>query len=216
MLWHVYQRSLKSSKLDKVYIATDDELIRQACDGLGLNVLMTRKDHSTGTDRVAECLSQVQADYYVNIQGDEPMTNPDSIDAVVGALVDCRDERIVASNAYTPIGEPSDAINTDVVKVVLAVDETALAYSRLTIPYPKGDQPTYLRQLGLYGFRKEGLRLFADHVPGPAERAEEVEMLRFLEYGYKVLMVKVLDQGISVDTSADLARVRDLMADDNP
>lgn len=212
MMWHVYQQSLKSAVLDDVCVATDDDRIKQACDALGLNVLMTQEGHPTGTDRVAECLSYIAADYYVNIQGDEPMVSPHSINAVAKALTECKDEQVMASNAYTLIHHPADALDTNVVKVVMAADDTAMAYSRQPIPYPKGRHPKYFRQLGLYCFREAGLRFFAGHLPGLVEQAEQVEMLRFLEYGSKVLMVQVEDQGIAVDTKADLERARVLMA----
>ena len=212
-MWYVYRQASKSSMLDEVFIATDDEHIKQACHELELNVIMTRDDHSTGTNRVAEAAAGMNADYYVNIQGDEPMMSPEAINAVIKALVDSRDGKIAASNAYTPIDSPVDAVNTNVVKVALAADSTAMIYSRQPIPYPKGRRPQYLRQLGLYAFRKGSLEFFADQNPGPLEGAEEVEMLRFLEHGYKVLMVQVADDGIAVDTVADLEHARALMAD---
>jgi 3-deoxy-manno-octulosonate cytidylyltransferase (CMP-KDO synthetase) len=212
MMWHVYQQASKARSLSKVYIATDDERIADACRSLGLSVVMTRPDHVTGTDRVAECVQQVDAEYYVNIQGDEPMIDPAAIDAVTLALKSCSDPQVMATNAYVPIAAPCDAVDTNIVKVLLARDSSALAYSRLPIPYPKGGQVTYLRQLGLYAFRKSGLLLFSEHVPGPVEDAEGVEMLRFLEHGYRVKMVEVADESVSVDTETDLNRVRALMA----
>lgn len=212
MMWHVYQRARAAQSLDAVYIATDDERISSACKDLDIPVLMTHPGHSTGTDRVAECVRLVDAEFYVNIQGDEPMIAPDSIDAVALAILNSRDAEVMASNAYVAITEPSDAVDTNIVKVLLATNGTALAYSRLPVPFPKGEAVTYLRQLGLYGFRKSGLTLFAEHQPGAVERAEGVEMLRFLENGYRVKMVEVQEESISVDTEADLMRVRALMA----
>lgn len=212
MMWHVYQQAAKARSLSAVYIATDDDRIADSCKSLGLNVLMTRSDHSTGTDRVAECANFLSAEFYVNIQGDEPMIDPEAIDAVAEAIRDCVDPQVMASNAYVPITSPCDAVDTNIVKVLLAKDSSALAYSRLPIPYPKGGAVTYLRQLGLYAFRKSGLLLFAEHTPGPVEDAEGVEMLRFLEHGYRVRMVEVHDESIPVDTESDLARVRAMMA----
>lgn len=215
-MWYVYQQASKSSMLDEVFIATDDNRIKQRCHELELKVIMTRDDHSTGTDRVAEAASRIDADYYVNIQGDEPMISSEAINAVIEALVDSGDGKIAASNAYTLIDSPVDAVSTNVVKVALAADSTAMIYSRQPIPYPKGRRSQYLRQLGLYAFRKRSLEFFADQNPGPLESAEEVEMLRFLEHGYKVLMVQVADDGIAVDTVADLEHARALMANNVP
>lgn len=211
MMWHVYQRALESKCFEAVYIATDDGRIEKACRDLGLEVLMTRSDHFTGTDRVAECMDLVAADVYVNIQGDEPMIEPDAIAAVANALVTCDDPRVMASNAYVPFTVTGDVIDTNNVKVVLSTNDRALYYSRQPIPFPKSSTPDYMRQLGLYAFRRSGLQVFAEHEAGPIECAEGVEMLRFLEYGYQVLMVQVADNSIPVDTEADLARVVAMM-----
>tara|TARA_B100002052_G_scaffold296717_1_gene325772 strand:+ start:736 stop:1467 length:732 start_codon:yes stop_codon:yes gene_type:complete len=212
MMWHVFQRARESECFDNVYIATDDLRIKQTCDELGLEVLMTRDDHFTGTDRVAECMGLVDADVYVNIQGDEPMIELEAITTVTQALLECDDPRVMASNAYVPFVATADVIDTNNVKVVLSANDHALFYSRQPIPYPKSSTPKYYRQLGLYAFRKSGLQVFAEHAPGPAEQAEGVEMIRFLEFGYKVLMVEVEDNSIPVDTEADLARVVEMMS----
>lgn len=211
MMWHVYQQAKKCPLLDAVYIATDDDRIEQACRELSLDVLRTRDDHVTGTDRVAECAERVEADIYVNVQGDEPMIEPGAISAVAAAIVKCTDSRVVASNAYTPFVNPADVIDVNNVKVVLAMDGSVISYSRLPVPYPKGTPAPYYRQLGLYAFRRSGLRIFAELSPGPVEAAEGVEMLRFVEHGHRVLMVEVEDKSIPVDTPSDLERVRALM-----
>jgi len=209
MMWHVYQQAKKCSLLSDVYIATDDERIQGVAIELGLNVLMTGSDHPTGSDRVAECVEQVDADVYVNIQGDEPMIEPEAITAVADALLHCDDASVIVSNAYTKMNRPSDVVDTNNVKVVLTLSSTAMAYSRTPIPYPKSGEVQYLRQLGLYAFRKSALEIFANTSPGPVEEAENVEMLRFLERGYSVLMVEVDDDSIPVDTPSDLERVRE-------
>ena len=214
MMWHVYQRARESGCFERVYIATDDARIEQTCKDLQLDVLMTRDDHITGTDRVAECMGLVEADVYVNIQGDEPMVEPEAIAAVTRALIECDDARVMASNAYVPFSQTGDVIDNNNVKLVLSTSSHALFYSRQPIPFPKSATPNYLRQLGLYAFRKSGLQVFAEHDPGPVESAEGVEMLRFLEHGYQVLMVEVVDNSIPVDTEADLARVITLMERD--
>jgi 3-deoxy-manno-octulosonate cytidylyltransferase (CMP-KDO synthetase) len=212
MMWHVYQQTKKVNSIDRVVIATDDERIERAGRDLGLETIMTRGDHFTGTDRVAECAGRLDADILVNVQGDEPMIDPDAIARVVQAIVDCDDPNVQASNGFNEIADPTDAVDSNVVKVITATNGNALAYSRLPVPYPRGLAVTFKRQLGLYAFRKSGLELFSKTAPGPLERAEGVEMLRFVEHGYAVRMVQVAnDDAISVDTPADLERVRDLM-----
>jgi 3-deoxy-manno-octulosonate cytidylyltransferase (CMP-KDO synthetase) len=209
MMWHVHRQACKARLLDEVYIATDDERISGVCKSLDLPVIMTRNDHPTGTDRLVECMGSVHADIYVNVQGDEPMIAPEAIDIVAEAITRIDDPRVLASNGYKPIHDPSELINTNTVKVTMTVAGLALAYSRLPIPYPKDGSVQHYRQLGLYAFRKTGLETFAAHRPGPLEQAEGVEMLRFIERGYGVAMVQTPDDdAISVDTPADLEQVR--------
>jgi 3-deoxy-manno-octulosonate cytidylyltransferase (CMP-KDO synthetase) len=212
MLWHVYRQAQKAKSLQEIYIATDDERIAAACKKFDLPSIMTRNDHPTGTDRLVECIATVKADIYVNVQGDEPMIAPEAIDIVANAILQIDDPRVLASNGYKPIHDPAEVVNTNAVKVTMTAAGFALSYSRLPIPYPKDGAGEYNRQLGLYAFRKSGLEKFAAHKPGPVERAEGVEMLRFLEHGYEVAMVRTPDDNaISVDTLADLDAVRRLI-----
>jgi 3-deoxy-manno-octulosonate cytidylyltransferase (CMP-KDO synthetase) len=211
MMWHVYQQTLKARLVDDVVIATDDKRIEDACKSLGLNVVMTGTHHPTGTDRVAECATKLDAEFYVNVQGDEPMIDPEAIDIVTEAIVESRPETM-ASNAFNEISDPTSVVDTNVVKVIIARTGAALAYSRSPIPYPKGGAVRFQRQLGLYAFRKAGLEIFASLKPGPVEQAEGVEMLRFLEHGHRVQMARTPDdEAIPVDTPENLERVRQMM-----
>ncbi len=212
MLWHVYQQAKKTKSLHEVYVATDDERIADACKQFNIPYIMTRKDHPTGTDRLVECIKTVDADIYVNVQGDEPMIAPEAIDIVANAILKVSDPRVLASNGYKPIHDPAEVVNTNAVKVTMTTAGLALSYSRLPVPYPKDGTAEYNRQLGLYAFRKSGLEKFAAYKPGPIELAEGVEMLRFLEHGYEVAMVRTPDDNaISVDTLGDLEQVRKLI-----
>jgi len=213
MMWHVYQQALKAESLDEVFIATDDQRILDACDGLGLNTILTSTEHATGTDRLAECATIIDSDIYVNVQGDEPMIVPEAIDRVARGILESDDSDMLAANGFNDIHVATDVIDTNVVKVIIDIKGRALAYSRQPIPYPKDGPVQYHRQLGLYAFRKLGLETFSAKQPGPVEAAEGVEMLRFLEHGYSIKMVRVPDDdGIPVDTPSDLKRVRDMMA----
>jgi 3-deoxy-manno-octulosonate cytidylyltransferase (CMP-KDO synthetase) len=211
MIWHVYQRALKAKLLDEVYIATDDKRIQDTCNQMGLNVIFTLDSHSTGTDRVAECATIVYADYYVNIQGDEPMIDPKSIDIVVQAAILEKNENVMAINAFSLLQDNVDINDTDVVKVVMSRSNLALSYSRLPIPYVQNKLFCYYKQLGLYAFRRNGLKIFSDNTPHSLENSEGVEMLRFLENNYDVRMIEVHDDSVSVDTKEDLCRVVDIM-----
>lgn len=209
MMWHVYQRAMECKSLDAVFIATEDERIASRCRDLSMKVVMTRTDHATGTDRVAEVAERhIGAHVYVNIQGDEPMIEPAAISAVASAIELAGD----VSNGWARFSETSDIVDVNNVKAVIGADDNALYFSRLPIPYPKGGRVDYRRQLGLYAFGSEALAFFARTPPGPLEMAEGVEMLRFVEQGRLVRMVEVEDRSIPVDTPADLERVRAMMA----
>ena len=213
MMWYVHRQASKVKLLDETWIATDDLQIAEACKRLELPVVMTRGDHPTGTDRLVECMDSIDAEIYVNVQGDEPMIDPMAIELVTKAIVENPNDNVMASNGYQEITDPSEVVDVNSVKVSLTVNGLALAYSRLPIPFPKSGTVTYRRQLGLYAFRKEGLEIFGSHSPGPVELAEGVEMLRYTEHGYDVAMVATpADGAVSVDTPEDLERVRQLMA----
>ena len=208
MMWHVYQRALESSVLDEVYIATDDERISKVADEYELNTIMTSTKHKTGTDRVAEAADQILADYYVNIQGDEPLIDPEAIKLVAQAIIDCDNPLVQATNAYSVMQEVSDVVDTNTVKVIMDVNKKALAYSRHPIPFPKAKIAKYHKQLGLYAFKKSGLEVFSENPPGNIEKTESVEMYRLLEHGYSIQMVETNDVSFSVDTPSDLKRIQ--------
>ena len=208
MMWHVYQRALESNVLDKVYIATDNERIVEVANEYSLNTVLTSDKHETGTDRVAEAASQIQADYYVNIQGDEPFINPEAIKLVIQAIIGCDDPLVQAANAFTSMSDVSDVVDTNNVKVIMDINQQALAYSRHPIPFPKANIARYDKQLGLYAFKQSGLKVFSENSPANLEKIEGVEMYRLLEHGYNIQMVKTNDASISVDTPSDLKRVQ--------
>ncbi|MFE1174271.1 3-deoxy-manno-octulosonate cytidylyltransferase [Streptomyces sp. NPDC058773] len=204
LLWHVHQRCQEAKHLDNAIVATDDRRIAETCRRLDIPCVMTG-EHATGTDRVAECAQYLDADAYINVQGDEPFINPAAIDAVSEAIAHL-DATVLAVNAYTRITDAAAAIDHNVVKVVVSTANNALMFSRQPIPYPRSDQPVYFRQLGLYGFTAEGLEIFRNLGQGPLERAEGVEMLRLIEHSRNVRMLPVVDAGLAVDTPEDLDR----------
>ncbi|MFE0187606.1 3-deoxy-manno-octulosonate cytidylyltransferase [Streptomyces sp. NPDC059008] len=208
LLWHVHQRCREAQRLDDAVVATDDHRVEAVCQQLGIPCMMTGT-HATGTDRVAECAEHLPADGYINVQGDEPFIDPAAIDAVSEAVVHL--DAVPVVNAYTHIADTAAAIDHNVVKVVISADNNALMFSRQPIPYPRGDHPAYFRQLGLYGFTAAGLGIFRKLDLGPLERAEGVEMLRFIEHSHSVRMLPVVDTGLAVDTPEDLVRARSLL-----
>ena len=185
MIFYVYQQTTKATLVDEVIVATDDERIRDAVVDFGGRVLMTSEQHKTGTDRVAEVASYIEADIFVNVQGDEPGIHPDSIDAVIDPLL--REPDLYVTNLMFPIRDPADLVDTTVVKVVKDLSDFFLFLTRAPVPYPKAREGYYpYRQLGVYAFRRDFLLKFAQMSQTPLELVEGIEFMRILEHGYRV------------------------------
>lgn len=209
MVRRVYDRCLMAESLDTVVVLTDDERINAYCAQNEMRCIVIDEDCFTGTDRCAKAIELVDGARFVNIQGDEPLINPDAIDSLVNAHKD--HGYIDVSNAYVKVKDTYKQHDTNVVKVVKNKLNMAQYYSRLPIPYVQKEEPVFKQQLGLYCFDRESLERFSRLDIGPLERAESVEMLRFVENGYDVLMVEVEDEGLSVDTVQDLKRVEEFL-----
>lgn len=207
MLWHVYQRCVEAACLDRIVVATDDERISDACTHYSLDWTMTQAYHPTGTDRVAEVATHIPAEYYINVQGDEPLVAPSAISAIVEARRSGR----LPTNGCAEITDLADLIDITVPKVVVAPDWTAIYLSRWAIPYPKSRTTPHYSQVCVYGFDRGDLEWYARTPPGPLELAEGIEVLRFLEHGRDVHIVKVPPSLVAVDTPADLERARRIL-----
>lgn len=210
MIWWVYQQCIKVKELKEVYIATDDEKIKQVCDENGMNVIMTSDSHMTGTDRIGEVAEKIEADLYINVQGDEPLIEPDNIRKAIEPFY--KDNNLMVSNLMTKISNPVDAVNFTVPKVITNKDNVAVYLSRSTAPYPKGAiEYCYFKQVCVYGFRPEALKFFCEYGKkyGKAkiEEIEDIEILRFIENGYRVQYVEVDSDTVAVDTIQDLKKV---------
>ena len=203
MIQHVYERALEARKVHKILIATDDERIRAIAENFGACVRMTRADHLSGTDRVAEVASAEEHDIIVNIQGDEPLIDPAAIDLAVEALGDAS-----MSTLKKRIEEPSEITNPNVVKVVAGLDNNAIYFSRSPIPYNRGGDVDYFKHIGLYVYRREFLLGYSSMPVGPLEMAERLEQLRALENGHKIRVVETKYESLGVDTPEDLERVK--------
>ena len=214
MVARVYDQAILVDAFAQVLVATDDTRIESACKELGIPTLLTRADHNTGTDRLAEVAQRVPADLYVNIQGDEPMLEPSTIIAAIEPFLGAEVPEFDVTNLMTPIRRMSDLMDSTVPKVVVNDQGDAIYLSRLPIPYPKDDHDiTYYKQVCVYGFRPHALAHFAELPQGPSERAEGIELLRFIEHGIKVRMILVEQDTVAVDTPSDLEMVRKLLVD---
>lgn len=213
MLQHVWERAQKSRYLDDLLVATDDERIADAVRQFGGRVRMTRADHPSGTDRLAEVASSEHASLYVNIQGDEPLIDPDAIDAAILSVHG--DEEIAMGTLKKQIVDPTDIVNTNVVKVVTNLLNDAIYFSRCPIPYERDGQsgvPLYFKHIGLYVYRRDFLLSYPDLSVGPLEKAERLEQLRALENGYRIRVVNTEYESLGVDTPEDLERVNQLFS----
>jgi 3-deoxy-manno-octulosonate cytidylyltransferase (CMP-KDO synthetase) len=212
MVQHVYERACLSRYLSSVLVATDDQRIAEAVRSFGGQVRMTRADHPSGTDRLAEVASAEQADIYVNVQGDEPLIDPEAIDAAILSLQD--DDNISMGTLMKRIGDPTDILNSNVVKVVTDLTGHAIYFSRCPIPFERegGSGLTYFKHIGLYVYRRDFLLRYPDLTPGPLEQAERLEQLRALENGYRIRVVETDYESLGVDTPEDLERVNRLFS----
>lgn len=218
MIWWVYQQCLKVEDFDAVYVATDDDRILSACRELDINALMTSPSHLTGTDRVGEVARTIPADLFVNIQGDEPLLEPETIRAAIQPFY--TDSSLMISNLMTKISTPVDTVNFTVPKVITNKDGIGIFLTRATAPYPKGKiDYSYYKQVCVYGFKPSALKFFCDYgmTYGKAkiEAIEDIEILRFIENGYKVQFIEVASDTVAVDTPNDLEKVREIMISRN-
>jgi 3-deoxy-manno-octulosonate cytidylyltransferase (CMP-KDO synthetase) len=215
MIEHVYFRASASASLAEVWVATDDERIRDAVLAFGGRVRMTRVEHASGTDRIAEVAGGLDAEIVVNVQGDEPMLHPEDIDRLVAPLAQRPD--LVMTTAAVPIQNPADVMDPNAVKVVRDREGFALYFSRLPIPYQRETSGApapgaHLKHLGLYAYRRAFLLRYASLPPTPLEQSERLEQLRVLEHGYRIFCVLSERDAVGVDTPADLELARRLLA----
>ena len=214
MLQHVYERVSLARYLTNVMIATDDQRIFDEARRFGAPVRMTRADHLSGTDRVAEVASAEAADLIVNVQGDEPLIDPAAIDAAVLPLAE--EPAIPMGTLKKRIEDPSEIDDPNVVKVVTDRFENAIYFSRSTIPYQrdktesKRPPAVHFKHIGLYVYRRDFLLRYPGLPVGPLEKAERLEQLRALESGHKIRVVETEYESIGVDTPEDLERVTKL------
>ena len=216
MIQRVWERTRSAKKISRVIIATDDERIIRAATAFGAEGVMTRAEHRSGTERVAEVAATTARDdgeIYVNVQGDEPLVEPEAIDTLVEAMES--DESVSVGTLMVPIAKPADIMDPNVVKVVLDFDSNALYFSRAPIPWVRDrDAPVHaqhMKHLGLYAFRRAALLDFATLPLGDLERVEQLEQLRWMENGYKIRVAETSHDSVSVDVPEDVARVDELI-----
>jgi 3-deoxy-manno-octulosonate cytidylyltransferase (CMP-KDO synthetase) len=224
MIIHVVERARRARLVSRVIVATDDRRILDAVRSHGGEAEMTSATAASGTDRVYELARRIDAEIIVNVQGDEPLISPDTIDAAIEPLT--RDSRIQISTTSEPVTEIEDVFNPAVVKVVTNGEGFALYFSRSPVPYVRLSPgltleetlrrdarllSNYRKHTGLYAYRSDALSVFAQTPQSPLERLEALEQLRALESGIAIRVVRVEHQSIGVDTEQDYERVKRLI-----
>jgi 3-deoxy-manno-octulosonate cytidylyltransferase (CMP-KDO synthetase) len=209
MLAWVYRAALACPHLDEVIVATDSTEVQQLCYQRGWRCLLTSPDLPSGTDRLCAVSRVVDADIYVNIQGDEPLLLPDHITAILALFTSPEVDVTTPKVRCTP----EDIANPNAVKVVTAIDGRALYFSRATIPFDRDGQgnATYWKHLGLYAYRRAALERFAALAPSELELSERLEQLRLLENGISIYVAETAHDTIGVDTEDDLQRVEAIL-----
>jgi 3-deoxy-manno-octulosonate cytidylyltransferase (CMP-KDO synthetase) len=214
MIQHVVERVRQATSVDRIVVATDEDAIKKAVEAFGGEAILTRHDHRTGTDRVAEVAAHVPAEIYVNVQGDEPLVDPGTIDGLVSAMTE--DSAAKIATPCCAILHPNDIMDPNVVKVVRDFDGNALYFSRAPSPWVRETSETaatrHWKHLGLYAFRRDALLEFPTLPPGELERIEQLEQLRWLENGFHIAVVETDYDAVSVDVPADVERVEKLLA----
>lgn len=219
MIQWVYERSSQSRLASRVLVATDDQRIADAVNAFGGQVVMTRADHPTGTDRLAEVAATLTSDLIVNVQGDEPLINPEMIDEAIAPLA--ADPGLVMGTLRTPLASAEEFLNPNIVKVVCDCNDMALYFSRAPIPWPR-DHYSQLpsgwehcpawKHVGLYVYRRSFLLDIPSLPQTPLEKLESLEQLRILEHGFSIKVSATEHVAVGVDTPGDLDEVSQMLA----
>ena len=215
VIQHVWENARKARTLDDLIVACDDERILKAVESFGGKAVYTSPNQPSGTDRLAEVVNPLDVDIAVNIQGDEPLVKPIMIDNLVITLKDEKTAQM--ATMIRKIDDDSELTNSNVVKVVVDKNGYALYFSRYSIPYNRTGEtdedkrPSYFKHIGLYAFTKDFLFTFRNLPKSSLEKAEKLEQLRVLEYGYKIKTVETKFDTVGVDRPEDLKRAEDAL-----
>lgn len=208
MIVRVYERAVQAKRVQDVVVATDDERIRTAVEEHGGRAVMTRTDHATGTDRLAEVAEKMtDYDLIINVQGDEPLIDPTVIDALVEPFL--ADVRLSMATAKTLLTDEEEIANPNNVKVITDLTGNALYFSRARIPYARNEGANVYKHIGIYAYRRDFLLSYARMAQTPLERSESLEQLRALENGHRIHVIETDAVFIGVDTEEDLTAVNE-------
>ena len=205
-----YEAAVNTGLFNEVYVVTDSPEISEVITGIGGKVIRSKKTHESGSDRIAEAVEEMDVDVVINVQGDEPFIDAESLEKIIKVFKNDTKKEIDLGSLMTPITDWDEISNPNTVKVVVDNQDFALYFSRSPIPYPRDKEveATYYKHKGVYVFRKRALMDFQKLPMLPLEAKEKIEAIRFLEYGKKIKMVETHVTGIEIDTPEDLERAR--------
>lgn len=215
-----YLATLSTQLFDNVYVVTDDLQIFDAVKSYGAEVFFSKKEHNCGSDRIAEAVENIDADIIVNVQGDEPFVQKESLKSLLDVFTDDPQQQIDLASLMTPLLDLEEVQNPNNVKVITDINGFALYFSRSVIPFQRDESITYpyMKHIGVYAFRKQALMDFYRLPMRLLEASEKLEQLRYLEYGKRIKMVQTDKQNIGIDTPEDLLKAREIWnrnSDDN-
>ena len=207
MIKRTYLQAKKSKLLDELVVATDDKRIFEYCSSENIPVIMTMTTCLTGTDRLAEVANNLDYDFYINIQGDEPVIDPIVITQLINEYKKYGNKYSVY-NLYKIITDKNEINNRAIIKVIIKEHDELMYMSRLAVPYSNSElEPQFRQQIPAYGFTKEALKIFSEHKKTINEQYEDIELLRFVDLGYKLKMTETFADSISVDHPEDLKKI---------
>ena len=205
-----YEAAVKTDLFDAVYVVTDSDIIYETITNEGGLAIMSKKEHDCGSDRIAEAVSEMDVDIIVNVQGDEPFTDRESLVGVLDVFKKDDEKEIDLASLMVKITDEEEIENPNTVKVIVDNRDFALYFSRSPIPYPraKNEETVYYKHKGIYAFRKSALMDFQRLPMLSLEATEKIEAIRYLEYGKKIKMVETSVSGIEIDTPEDLEKAQ--------
>lgn len=212
VILRTYEATVATNLFDDVYVVTDSDIIYNEITSNGGKAIMSKKEHESGSDRIAEAALEVDCDIIVNVQGDEPFTERSSLEKVLEVFKDDTDKEIDLASLMVEIKDWDEINNPNTVKVIVDQRNFALYFSRSPIPFPRDKDAgaRYFKHKGIYAFRKQALIDFSELPMQFIEATEKIECIRYLEYGKKIKMVETTVEGVEIDTPEDLERAKKL------
>jgi 3-deoxy-manno-octulosonate cytidylyltransferase (CMP-KDO synthetase) len=210
VITRTYQATVNTNLFDDVIVVTDSSIIFNEIKSVGGKVMMSRKEHDCGSDRIAEAVEELDIDIVINVQGDEPFTEVESLEKLIQVFKEDHQNEVDLASLMVHITDEDEVKNPNTVKVITDQNNFALYFSRSPIPYPRDQEinTKYYKHKGVYAFRKQAILDFYKLPMLMLEASEKIECIRYLEYGKRIKMVETHVQGVEIDTPEDLERAK--------